>query len=550
MVKLVTTDSIIAIMNAVASEERGETGVHPEVNPAEIRAGENPEVNPAEIQAIENLETDPEGIQMESQEELPTETQSKEVLEEQAENQSNNEPADEPETGTPVVTTRSGRQIMRPSRYAAVTKVSRSEWKQERTERAIKKELSQMFEELVAIVPVKRQAIPSNVTILNSHMFVVNKYDANGEFKKVKARLVADGRDQDPTLYPNKSSPTVAIHSVFTVLGMIGEKPWLVVAKIDIKGAFVQTPMTGPPIYMRLDPKIMKYAKELYPELDEFQWKDQCVYTVMLKAMYGCVQASALWYVLIRSEFEKMGYSVSETDKCMFIKQVGEDKIFTLLLHVDDILAAVDAEEADELLKRLKRHFGEVQFEVGNDLSYLGMKISVRKEGTTIDMSFYVAQVLEDEEVEVASSPTTKTTYNVNEDSKKLDETERKWFHSKTAKLLYLAKRARPDVLTAVIFLCTRIQEATCEDREKLKRVLGYLKGTAERKLFLHTQKEKKIVAYVDAAYAVHNDSKSHSGVMIRRRYLGICFVKETKVHEQKSYRSGAHSTHWQSWAH
>jgi hypothetical protein len=281
MVKLVTTDSIISILNAVVSEERGETGVHPEVNPAEIQAGENPEVNPAEIQAIENLETDPEGIQMESQEELPTETQSKEVLEEQAENQSNNEPADELETGTPVVTTRSGRQIMRPSRYAAVTKVSRSEWKQERTERAIKKELSQLFEELVAIVPVKRQAIPSNVTILNSHMFVVNKYDANGEFEKVKARLVADGRDQDPTLYPNKSSPTVAIHSVFTVPGMIGEKPWLVVMKIDIKGAFVQTPMTGPPIYMKLDPKIVKYAKELYPELDEFQWKDQCVYTVI-----------------------------------------------------------------------------------------------------------------------------------------------------------------------------------------------------------------------------------------------------------------------------
>jgi hypothetical protein len=39
----------------------------------------------------------------------------------------------------------------------------------------------------------------------------------------------------------------------------------------------------------------------------------------------------------------------------MFIKQVGEDKIFTLLLHVDNILAAVDTEEADELLNRLKR---------------------------------------------------------------------------------------------------------------------------------------------------------------------------------------------------
>jgi hypothetical protein len=132
--------------------------------------------------------------------------------------------------------------------------------------------------------------------------------------------------------------------------------------------------------------------------------------------MYGCVQASALWYALIRSEFKKMDYMVSDTDKHVFIKQVGQDKIFTLLLHVDDILAAVDAEEADKLLQRLKRRFGEVQFEVGNDLSYLGMKISIRKEGTTIDMSFYVAQVLEDEVVEVASSPTTKLSYNVDEE--------------------------------------------------------------------------------------------------------------------------------------
>jgi hypothetical protein len=70
--------------------------------------------------------------------------------------------------------------------------------------------------------------------------------------------------------------------------------------------------------------------------------------------------------------------------------------------------------------------------------------------------------------------------------------------------------------------LCTRVQDATYEDKEKLRRVLGYLKGTAEKKLFLRAQKEKRIVAYVDAAYAVHNDSKSHSGVMI---YVGDTLV-------------------------
>jgi hypothetical protein len=118
-------------------------------------------------------------------------------------------------------------------------------------------------------------------------------------------------------MYPNKSSLTVALHSVFTVLGMAPEKRWRIVAKVDIKGAFVQTPMSGPPIYMRLDPKVVKYAKEMYPEFEEYLWNGTSIYTVMLKAMYGCVQASALWYVLTRSEIEKWGtFSLQNRQVC------------------------------------------------------------------------------------------------------------------------------------------------------------------------------------------------------------------------------------------
>jgi hypothetical protein len=58
------------------------------------------------------------------------------------------------------MTTRSGREIRMPSRYAAVTKVSQKEWKEQQATKAIKKELAQLFDELVAIVPVKRHEIP------------------------------------------------------------------------------------------------------------------------------------------------------------------------------------------------------------------------------------------------------------------------------------------------------------------------------------------------------------------------------------------------------
>jgi len=43
-----------------------------------------------------------------------------------------------------VVTTRSGRVLMLPSRYAAVTKVARSKWEQESADAAIKGELRQI----------------------------------------------------------------------------------------------------------------------------------------------------------------------------------------------------------------------------------------------------------------------------------------------------------------------------------------------------------------------------------------------------------------------
>jgi hypothetical protein len=88
-------------------------------------------------------------------------------------------------------------------------------------------------------------------------------------------------------------------------------------------------------------------------------------------------------------------------------------------------------------------------------------------------------------------------------------------FHSRVAKLLYLAKRVRPDILTAVIFLSTRVKCATTDDNVKLNRVLGYLNSTCEMGLVLEGHKALSVIAYVDASYGVHADLKSHTGGII-----------------------------------
>jgi hypothetical protein len=83
------------------------------------------------------------------------------------------------------------------------------------------------------------------------------------------------------------------------------------------------------------------------------------------------------------------------------------------------------------------------------------------------------------------------------------------------AKLLYLAKCARPDILMVTSFLCTRVKSLTKLDQKRLLRVLGYLKTTIGLKYNITPKEPLAIVAYVDAAFATHEDSKLHSGVAI-----------------------------------
>jgi len=134
-----------------------------------------------------------------------------------------------------------------------------------------------------------------------------------------------------------------------------------------------------------------------------------------------------------------------------------------------------------------------------------------------------VRQIIEGAEVKLVlteyESPGTKETFVAHEGAGILSEKSRIYFHSTVAKLLYLAKRAWPDILTVVTYLCTRVQHATVEDERKLGRVLGYLKGTVERTLLLkRASLESTVAAHVDVAYALHGDSKSHTGVVI---YVG-----------------------------
>ena len=76
-----------------------------------------------------------------------------------------------------------------------------------------------------------------------------------------------------------------------------------------------------------------------------------------------------------------------------------------------------------------------------------------------------------------AVNPAKSKLFSVDHESPKLTGEKKETFHSVTAKVLLISQRSRPDLNTAVSFLCTRVKEPTEEDWRKLRRVICFLKA-------------------------------------------------------------------------
>ena len=93
-----------------------------------------------------------------------------------------------------------------------------------------------------------------------------------------------------------------------------------------------------------------------------------------------------------------------------------------------------------------------------------------------------------------------------------LDADSGKLFHSIFAKLLFISRRARPDIQVPIGFLGTRVMCSTQEDWIKLKGVLEYLKNTIEMPLTFEMADNSLVSWWVDASYGVYLDMKSQTG--------------------------------------
>jgi len=222
---------------------------------------------------------------------------------------------------------------------------------------------------------------------------------------------------------------------------------------------------------------------------------------------------------------EDMNFKQNQYDPCVYNKRVGENMI-TICIHVEDLKVSCKSKELlEEVVEQLRNAYGEITVHYGDEHDYLGMVLSYnpQQKTVTLNMKKYIEDMMGQfeqenaDEIKIVKTPANNNLFQTRKttESMMLSKHQSMQFHSNGAKMLFLAKRGRPDILLADSFLTTRVKALNTDDRKKLLRVLGYLKGTIDLDLTITCKDLSVLNWYIDGSYAVHEEMKGHSGSVL-----------------------------------
>ena len=293
------------------------------------------------------------------------------------------------------------------------------------------------------------------------------------------------------------------------------------VAIFDIPGAYLHAEMPKDKIVlMKFRGQFADIMCEVDPKHKEnivFEKGKKVLYVQVVRAIYGCIESTMLWYNLYVDTLKELGFELNPYDRCVANKIVNGSQC-TMAWYVDDNkLSHKDPKVVDSILKEMTDRFGELTTTQGDEHVFLGMKLKLNKKEKSyaVNMSNQIEETVQafGEKIDgTVSTPAAKYLFNVPDNDEELDEERKERFHSVVAKLLYIMKRARPDLETAVAFLCTRVSSCGLSDWKKLRRLLQYAKNTSSDERVIGASSINDIYMFVDASYAVYNNMRGVTG--------------------------------------
>lgn len=346
---------------------------------------------------------------------------------------------------------------------------------------------------------------------------------------KVKARGCADGRPQRGCITKEESSsPTASMHALMAscVMDSIEEQS---VITCDMPGAFLQGDWPqekGKECCLKFKNIMVDMICEIEPSYKKHiicpKSGKKLLYAKLNKAFYGTLLGAIIFYEKLAKQLNEWGFQMNPCNECAFNKTANGNQL-TAQFHVDDLKAShKDQRVLDNLMCELKAVFGkedESSETKGKAHEYLGVTINhFAPRKVAITMFEYLEDIIVEAEEKLGALlnkdnqyPCNGKIFQINDNSPRLNKETAEFAHRMIARLLFTAKRARPDILLATAFLCARVKDLAEEDLKKLTRLLSRIKQTIHLPLILGANDEEALTWNIDASCAVHPDMRSHA---------------------------------------
>jgi hypothetical protein len=207
---------------------------------------------------------------------------------------------------------------------------------------------------------------------------------------------------------------------------------------LDIPNVFVQTEISlgGDKIIMKIRGQLVDILLELCPGVyDDYviiEGKHKILYVRMLKALYGMLISSILYYKKFRKDIESIGFEVNPYDICVANRKVN-GKQQTVTWHVDDLKSShVDSRVNDNFAQWCKKTYGSddlghVKVVRGKVHNYLGMILDFTDSGAMkVDMVYYIKGMFEEFPYPIGPARATPWTEKYNENKQRRPKARRR----------------------------------------------------------------------------------------------------------------------------
>jgi hypothetical protein len=369
------------------------------------------------------------------------------------------------------------------------------------------------------------------------------KTDEDGNIERYKARLVAQGFTQKfGADYDETFCPVVRLESIRTLIALSVQHD-LQLHQVDVTTAFLNG----------------KLEEEVFMKQPEgFVAKEQEHLVCRLKkSLYGLKQSPRCWNIALDQHLKGLGFIQVESDPCIYRASSGEP--FFIGVYVDDIVMASKSKgRLAEVKHSLAKKF-DIK-DLGKLHHFLGMKI-VQDESTGnvwVGQQVYTENLLRKfgmESAKPVATPVDSSTKLVKATAN--DECiDQQKYQSAVGSLLYLAMATRPDITFAVSNVAKFFSHPTTQHWTAVKRIMRYLRGTADYGLAFTPDASGDCVGYSDADWGGDlDDRKSTSGYLFLisggavswRSKKQTCVALSTAEAEYVALASAAQEAIWMS---